>query len=138
MEQGFDKSQRLLVPREYSEVFNSPQYRVSGRHLLLLARPTDASIARLGLVISRKNVGNAVKRNRIKRLSRESFRKHKVNGQALDIVLLARPGISKLGNRAIIEMLDKALQQLLDQSTGENPSPAADLPPSGKSRPAND
>ncbi|MBS1197572.1 MAG: ribonuclease protein component [Proteobacteria bacterium] len=49
--------------------------------------------ARLGLVIGKKQVKSAVRRNLIKRLARESFRKQRAGLEGYDIVLRlhARP-----------------------------------------------
>ncbi len=47
--------------------------RARGKHLQVLAVPNRLPHARLGLSVSKKN-GKAVRRNRIKRMIRESFR----------------------------------------------------------------
>ena len=55
---------------------------------------TDGS--RLGLVVSRK-VGNAVARNRTKRLVREWFRRGRGGvSEGFDLVVIARPGAAQL------------------------------------------
>lgn len=62
----------------------------------MLARPNDLNEARLGLIVAKKNVRLAVKRNRIKRVVRESFRLNQQNLETLDIIFLARRGLDKL------------------------------------------
>lgn len=55
------------------------------------ARPNDLPHARLGMSVNRK-VGNAVKRNRIRRLIRESFRLMQHDFPAgYDLVVVVRP-----------------------------------------------
>ena len=57
----------------------------------MITRPNDAGQARLGLAVGIKAAGNAVKRNRINRIARASFRHRQHDRPALDIVLTARP-----------------------------------------------
>ena len=79
--------------REYSRVQSAPEVRLRFGHFLLLAskRPTPADpdvggSARFGIVASRK-IGNAVVRNRCKRLLRELFRRHGLERE-VDVVVV--------------------------------------------------
>ncbi len=66
--------------------------RTQGRYLTLFALANGQDVTRLGVIATRR-LGNAVTRNRSKRLVREIFRLNK--GRAgLDLVVLPRPGFS--------------------------------------------
>ena len=68
---------------------------------------TARPIPRLGLAIAARIIGNAVRRNRIKRLVRESFRQHQHELPAVDIVVNARSGARDADNAAIARSLEK-------------------------------
>jgi len=93
---GFGRSKRLLTKAAYKAVFDDSPYRVSHRNLLMLARPNGLKEARLGLIVAKKNVRLAVKRNHIKRVVRDSFRLNQQTVETLDIIFLARRGLDKL------------------------------------------
>ncbi len=77
-------------------MFENARFRVSTRHFLLLARPTDKGHPRLGLVVGKKNVRLATRRNRVKRVVRETFRLRTDCLDSLDIVFLVRKGFDNL------------------------------------------
>jgi ribonuclease P protein component len=106
------KNHRLLNSPDFSRVFEKTEFKVSTTSSLVLAKLTTNAYPRLGLVISKKNVGCAVERNRIKRLCREAFRLRSALLPKMDVVILAKKGISRLENRQIIEMLNSLFDQL--------------------------
>lgn len=63
---------RLSGKRQFEAVYGA-RVRVSAGPLVVWAMPNELAHPRLGLAVSRR-VGNAVVRNRIRRLLRESFR----------------------------------------------------------------
>lgn len=68
---------------------------------MVIARPSSADHARLGLAVGVKSAGNSVNRNRIKRLARESFRHRQQELPPLDLVVNARSAAGKATNDQI-------------------------------------
>ena len=67
---------------------------------------------RIGITVSKK-VGNAVERNRIKRIIREYFRHNEKNiSGPKDISIIAGKGLTSLANRQIYEKLDKLFAKI--------------------------
>jgi ribonuclease P protein component len=107
----FTREQRLLKPKHYQFVFENP-CKSSDQYLTVLARRNGLPQGRLGLIIAKKRVRQAVGRNRIKRLIRESFRHHKSCLVGLDCVVLAKTGINEVNNRTLLYSLSKHWRKL--------------------------
>ncbi len=112
MSRGFGREKRLLTPRQFKAVFDSPSGKVPGRNVLLLARENDLQHPRLGLVIGKKSVKLSVERNRIKRQIRESFRHHQLELAGWDIVIIARKGLADLDNPELAKQFAKLWKRL--------------------------
>lgn len=86
----FAKARRVRRRSEFQHVFDL-SHRTKGRYFTLLMAPSTAGTARLGVVASRK-LGDAVRRNRAKRLIREIFRRTHLLalGQGIDVVVIPR------------------------------------------------
>jgi ribonuclease P protein component len=86
----FGSDRRIRRRAEFQRVFDTGQ-RVHGRFMTVLVAPNQAGTARLGIVASKK-LGDAVHRNRAKRLIRELFRRSAPaeDGAGLDVVVIPR------------------------------------------------
>lgn len=73
----------------------------------MLAVKNDFDHPRLGLVVAKKHIRKAVQRNRIKRVIRDNFRRHRHSIMNIDIVVLAR----KEALDATPSLLQKSLQK---------------------------
>jgi len=109
---GFGREKRLLTPRQFKAVFDSPSGKVPGRNVLLLACENDLQHPRLGLVIGKKSVKLSVERNRIKRQIRETFRHHQLELAGWDIVIIARKGLADLDNPELAKQFAKLWKRL--------------------------
>jgi ribonuclease P protein component len=106
----FRPASRILIGKDYTAVFANRRVLRSGsfelyyRPIVLLAPPagpetpampapnTANQIARLGLVVPKRNAKRAVHRNLVKRLAREAFRHVCTELPAYDLVLrLGKP-----------------------------------------------
>lgn len=108
---NFDKTRRLLKKVDYDHVFSQAEKIVTPEFIMLYRRNALGS-ARLGLALSKKMINKAVQRNRLKRVLRESFRKREL--PAVDVIFLARNGVSKVESQIIVARLSTAWDKLID------------------------
>ncbi len=101
----FPKSHLLRSTAEFKRVYDAKR-SASDARLVVYALPNDLGHPRLGVSVSKK-VGNAVVRNRYKRLFREAFRLSQHDLPACDFVLLPRVGVT-----ATIDQLRESLGKL--------------------------
>ena len=73
MDQRFGKALRLRSARQFTTVIHEGSFASDDTLVLYVKRSPEADSLRLGITIPKK-VGNAVARNRWKRLIREAFR----------------------------------------------------------------
>jgi len=115
---GLPKHAKLLKAADYNHVFDK-SVRSSDRYFTVLARPNKLMHARMGTAFSKKRVKLAVTRNRLKRITRESFRliqlAQQPSGQAItntDFIILAGAQCVKATNKQLFHSLEKHWQQL--------------------------
>lgn len=104
--QSFPSSHRLLRPAAFRAVLGV-RCRSGDELFTVYARRNDTEQARLGITVSRKVSLRAVRRNRIKRLVRESFRHQALKIVGLDVVAIARPKASLVTNKDIVQSLEE-------------------------------
>ncbi|MBW1817265.1 MAG: ribonuclease P protein component [Deltaproteobacteria bacterium] len=105
---SFQKKQRILNRADFVNLNRSGK-RHRTEHFTIIHKEHGRGITRLGVTVSKK-VGNAVTRNRIKRLIREFFRLHaSLLPQGYDIVIAAKKDSGDLDLLEIKEELGKIL-----------------------------
>lgn len=109
---NLSKQKKLLKSVQFQAVFDSPDFKLSSKYLLILAKRNQQQHARLGLVIGKKNINLAVNRNKVKRHIRESFRLHQNNLPCVDLLFIARRGLGDLPNTELRQELARQWQRL--------------------------
>jgi len=119
---GLPPQRRLRSRSEFERVLRRGR-RLDGRFFVLLAMPNGTPADRLGLTVSRK-VGVAVKRNRARRLLRESFRRMARDaGPGYDVVAIAKKEIVGRTQREIDGEFTERFRRLA-RGTGSRRPPA--------------
>jgi ribonuclease P protein component len=101
----FTKDDRLLKRSDFQRLSKSGK-RIQNRYFIVYISRNDLQRCRLGLTVTRK-VGNAVARNRIKRLAREYFRQNRhIIKDYWDISLIAKRECIEVTNKALLSALE--------------------------------
>ena len=106
---GFPSTQRLRKRADFLRLSHEGN-KVHQSHFLLIYSHRADGVFRFGITVSRK-VGNAVIRNRIKRLVRE-FCRHTYPVPPADYSIIARKGAGMLGVDAVRAELEKAFRKV--------------------------
>lgn len=116
---GFGRLARLDKASEFRRVFRNPEVSSDALFKVLACRGT-AGRARLGLAVSRQVVRRATARNRLKRVIRESFRRHFAGGgPAIDFVVLPRSASATICNRRLFASLEAHWLRILSKTGSE-------------------
>jgi ribonuclease P protein component len=106
--QRFPKDARIRKRRDFLSVQSSGR-KFHTRCFLAIVLPTSGDHGRVGITVSKK-VGNAVKRNRIKRLVREYARREHPAPPGTDVVFIAKRNAAKVAGYAAVERDLKTLE----------------------------
>ena len=126
------KSHRLLNSTQFQFVFDQVDHKQGGSYFTFLSRSQKVSApgensdhhtehpARLGIIVSKRNVPTAVARNYLKRITRETFRQNVLSKQDLpgfDVIVLAKPSCRQASKIKVYASLEQQWQKLLKKIT---------------------
>lgn len=97
--ESLGKQHRLDKPSQYKAVFSNAKRAHAGVFFIRSCDNT-CGVPRLGLAFSVRAAGKAVARNRLKRLVRESFRRHKNHLPGRDYVVGCTSGKKSKNNKS--------------------------------------
>jgi len=120
MPYAYRKSERIRKNTEFLATMKGKRLSIDG--LSLFYRKTDGANFRVGLSVGKK-LGNAVKRNRLRRQLRSCITK--VLGEraaGYDLVFVARQGLADIAFDQILKTVTRALQRsaIIDQRAEGN------------------
>lgn len=116
----FPHAARIVKPSDFLRLRRTGQ-RIGTQHFNAQATPGTAAIARLGLAVSRRVSTDAVRRNRIKRIAREGFRKIRADLPVVDILLIARESADAQDNAALRADLESLWARLATLNGSRHP-----------------
>lgn len=131
---AFGKQRRIRRRSDFLRVQAIGQRASSAHFVMLVAAGEPSACARVGIVVTKK-VGNAVQRNRIKRVCRECFRLWPdLVPDGIDLVVIARSGAHELGLPAVRAEWERARPSLLKRCTAVLAAPRVRVEPAHKTK----
>ncbi len=110
---GFPPRRRLRRKVEFDAVYGRGRRIVADAFFTMNALRNHEPGARLGMTVSTKIAGNAVQRNRLRRVIRESFRLQQLSLPSFDIVIGTRAAVRNATNDQLRESLNKLWPRLI-------------------------
>lgn len=111
-DESFSRENRLRKSNEFRRIFSRGK-RVSTRYFVIYSLPNRLTHSRIGIQVKAK-IGSAVRRNYIKRMVRETFRKMKHEFRSpVDLILIAEKQILDLTCSTFEQEFRKVLIQNL-------------------------
>ena len=118
----FRPCHRLHSGRDFDRVYRNGR-RAGDGLFAVNALQNELGYARLGMSVSYRTVGNAVCRNRIRRLIREVFRLSHATLPALDFVVTSRPGARNAERSTLLTSLERLFPDAIRRATAPAPRP---------------
>jgi ribonuclease P protein component len=118
---GLPRTARLLDKAQFQQVFDDARKSIDP-YFTVLARRNPNSGPRLGLAIAKKCARQAVDRNRLKRLVRESFRMERAALPGVDLVVMCRRDAVAADNPRLAASLARHWARIRKQLCAESSS----------------
>lgn len=114
--EGYSRRHRFAERAAFGPVLRSPR-KIRGRIAVLHVAQGRAGASRFGIALTKRLIAHSSDRNRVKRVAREAFRRHRVKAAGLDCVLTLRERIDAVDDASLAH----EFCALLDRLAGEGP-----------------
>ncbi len=116
--EALPKDRRLAKRREFVRVYETGR-KVFSRYAVLFFAGNDLSHSRIGITATKK-LGKANVRNRLKRWTRETYRRHRepldLDSQSLDIVVNVKPNAADASFEEYSRDLARVLERVVTEA----------------------
>ena len=110
-----------LSKSSWQKVLESPNIKYGNASFLILLRINQNQQSKLGLSVAKRNIKNAVSRNKFKRIIREWFRKNFLVASNttvdvdvdVDVVVFARKGFSAKNHKLFTAELEQSMPKII-------------------------
>lgn len=119
----YPRRYRITEKKDFDRVFSARSGSVRVRALVAIWAPNSLQHPRLGMAASRKNLRTAVRRNRLRRILRETFRLHRTRLPAIDIVIMVRREIGEVANDAWTPLSRDLFQRIIHRHQADGRKP---------------
>ncbi len=108
---SFKKKDKILKRREFLQLKRCGE-RIQNRNFIVIYSDGRVKKNRIGITVNKK-LGNAVKRNKIKRLIRENFRMNRDKiAEFMDINVIAKKKAGEISADMVFKSLDGIFNQI--------------------------
>jgi ribonuclease P protein component len=105
------RSHRLKKNEHFQEVFQKGSSAANRQFVVYSIKQEGQTVFRAGISVSKK-IGNAVTRNRVKRLIRAAIARLETEIQpGFDLVVIARQGVEELPFESVVQSLQHVLKR---------------------------
>jgi ribonuclease P protein component len=108
----FRPCHRLRSAADFERVYRAGT-RAGDGFFAVNALANQLGHARLGMSVSARSVGNAVRRNRVRRIIREVFRERWMALPAVDLVVTSRAGARDAAQPVLVTSLARLIERAL-------------------------
>lgn len=122
--EALPKQTRLAKRREFVRIYESGR-KVFSRYAVLFFTPNDQPFSRIGITATKK-LGKANVRNRLKRWTREIYRRQReplgLDVRTVDIVVNVKPNAAEASFADYSRELERVLERVVTEAARRTPS----------------